>query len=366
MKEKLKVGILGATGAVGQNYAILLEDHPRFEVSYLAASPNSAGKTYTEAVNGKWFMDRDIPSGLKKIVLGNASNVDDAIGKCDFVFSSYEGSKEEIQATEMKYAAAEIPVISNNSGHRWTEDVAMFIPEINSSHLSLIDIQKKKRGFKKGFVVTKPNCSIQSYMHVIDALKRVGYFPGKLFVVTEQALSGAGYPGVASLGIMDNVIPFISGEDEKTEKEPLKIFGKIENDKLILEDRLRIHATCTRVPVIDGHLATVYAEFAKSLPSEKEIIEILESYNPLRNLNLPSSPEKLIIYRDEEDRPQPRKDRSSGRGMAITIGRIKKYQDWYDSFGLRFIGLSHNTIRGAAGGAILTAELLASTGYLSF
>ena len=359
--RKFNVGILGATGAVGQNYAILLRGHPWFNITYLAASPNSAGKTYKEAVNGKWFMDADIPSGLENLVVGNASIVNDAIGKCDFVFSSFEGTKDEIQKTEMKYATVGIPVVSNNSAHRWTSDVPMVIPEVNANHLHLIYSQRVNRKFDRGFVVTKPNCSIQSYMAPLHALMKEGYFPSKLVVTTEQALSGAGYPGVPSLLINDNVVPFISGEDEKTEKEPLKIFGKVGEEEIILNDQMKIYATCTRVPVSNGHLATVHAEFKTNFPSEKNIISIWENYTSTSQaLKLPFAPVRPIIYRSEDDRPQPKKDRDSENGMAVTVGRLKKYDDRT----MRFVGLSHNTVRGAAGGAILTAELLAAQGYL--
>jgi aspartate-semialdehyde dehydrogenase len=262
----------------------------------------------------------------------------------------------------MAYAAAGIPVVSNNSAHRWTSDVPMIIPEINPTHIKLINAQRQNRGFGKGFVVTKPNCSIQSYMIPIDALIESGYCPKKLIVTTEQALSGAGYPGVPSLAITDNVIPFISGEEEKTEREPLKIFGEFGGKEIILNDKLSIYATCTRVPVRDGHLATVHAEFGRPLPSEEDIIAIWQDYISIpQRMNLPFAPKKPIIYMHEVDRPQPRKDRDSENGMAVSVGRLKRYDDHI----IRFVGLSHNTIRGAAGGAILTAELLANRGYFN-
>ena len=360
MAERIKVGILGATGAVGQNYAILLENHPWFEVAYLAASPNSAGKKYSEAVGGKWFMDKDIPKNLNDLVVGDASKIENAIGKCDFVFSSYEGKKEDIQKTELNYAAAGIPVISNNSAHRWTDDVPMIIPEINGNHIKIIDIQRKTRGFDKGFVVTKPNCSIQSYLTPLYALMQKGYSPKRIIVSTEQALSGAGYPGVPSLAILDNVIPYIVGEAEKTEKEPLKVLGSIADGK-IENYNVGISATCTRVNVKDGHLAMVNIEFADKKPSLEEIINIWNNFKAEpQELNLPFAPEQPIIYRTEEDRPQPRKDRDNDKGMAITVGRLRKC----NALDIKFVGLSHNTIRGAAGGAILTAELLKAKGYL--
>jgi len=360
MEKEYRIGILGATGAVGQNYTILLENHPWFKVTYLAASPNSAGKKYSESVKGKWFMDKDVPLNLRDLVVGNASKIEDALGKCDFVFSSYEGTKEDIQKTEMEYAASGIPIISNNSAHRWTEDVPMIIPEINADHAKLIEVQKINRGFKKGFVVTKPNCSIQSYLTPVFALMEKGYFPKKIIVSTEQALSGAGYPGVPSLAILDNVIPYIVGEAEKTEKEPLKVLG-LRTENKIQNYECKISATCTRVNVKDGHLAMVNLEFAEKKPSLEEIIDIWNNFKaePQR-LNLLFAPEQPIIYKTEEDRPQPRKDRDNDKGMAITVGRLRKC----DALDIKFIGLSHNTIRGAAGGAILTAEYLAVEGYL--
>lgn len=362
MAKEYKVGILGATGAVGQNYALLLENHPWFKVTYLAASPKSAGKPYAEAVKGKWFMDKDIPGSLQGLIVKDAISVKDALGNCDFVFSSYEGSKEEIQKTEMEYAKADIPVVSNNSAHRWTEDVPMIIPEINPDHAELINIQKKNRGFNKGFVVTKPNCSIQSYLTPVHALIQKGYEVQRMIVSTEQAVSGAGYPGVPSLDMIDNIIPYIGGEDEKTEKEPLKILGYNVNGKI--ENYLcPISATCTRVPVIDGHTAIVNLEFDDQAdkPSLEEIIDIWNNFKAEpQELNLPFAPKQPIIYRAEDNRPQPRKDRYSDKGMAVTIGRLRKC----NVLDIKFVGMSHNTIRGAAGGAILTAEILAEKGYL--
>lgn len=364
---KIPVGILGATGAVGQNYALLLEPHPWFEVAYVAASPNSAGKTYEEAVKGKWFMDRDMPNNLRDLVVGDASKVEEARGKCSFIFSSYESGKKEdkdkkldIQETEMAYAAAGIPVVSNNSAHRWTEDVPMIIPEINSEHIHLINSQRKNKGFDRGFIVTKPNCSVQSFLTPIYALMRKGYLPKKMIVFTQQAISGAGYPGISSLDIQGNVIPYISGEEEKTEREPFKILRNLKKDRNPLID-LDISATCTRVPVIDGHLASVNLELWDETPSLEEIIEIWQGFVGVpQELGLPSAPNPAIIYREEADRPQPRKDCNSGNGMAVIVGRLRKC----DALGVKFIGLSHNTIRGAAGGAILTAELLFKASYI--
>lgn len=361
VEQTVRVGILGATGAVGQNYALLLENHPWFKVTYVAASPQSAGKSYAEAVQGKWHMNRDIPQHMKSLTVRDAGNIADAVGQCDFVFSSYDGSKDDIQRTEMAYAQAGIPVISNNSAHRWTEDVPMIIPEVNSEHIQLIKTQRRNRGFSKGFVVVKPNCSIQSYVTPLDALIQNGYQLGRIIVVTEQAISGAGYPGVASLDIADNVVPYIKGEDEKTEQEPLKVLGSLREGKIELYQGLKISATCTRVPVTDGHTAIVNVEFKGEKPTLDEMIRIWTSFSaePQR-LNLPSAPLHPIMYRYEDDRPQPRKDRDNDKGMAVTVGRLRQC----NVLDAKFVGLSHNTIRGAAGGAILTAELLTVKGYL--
>jgi len=359
---KLRAGILGATGAVGQNYVLLLENHPWFEVNYLAASPNSAGKRFGDAVAGKWFMDKNFPSNLADIVVGDASKPEQALEKCDFVFSSYEGSKENIQETEMRYAELGIPVVSNNSAHRWTRDVPMIIPGINDYHVEVIDTQRTNRRFSRGFVVTKPNCSIQAYMAPIEALWKAGYLPKRMIISTEQASSGAGYPGVPSLDLLDNIVPFISGEDEKSEKEPLKIFGTLTDGEICLYPNLKISATCTRVPVINGHTAIVNLEFDNKKPgSLEEIIDIWKNFlaEP-QKLGLPSAPQHPIIYRYEDNRPQPRKDRDAGNGMAVTVGRLRKC----DVLDIKFVSSSHNTILGAAGGAILTAELLHVKGYL--
>jgi aspartate-semialdehyde dehydrogenase len=357
------VGIVGATGAVGQNYALLLENHPWFYVNYVAASPASAGKTYAEAVKDKWFMDKDIPQGMRHLKVGNANNIEDAIGKCEVIFSSYEGDKAQIQETELAYAKAGFPVISNNSAHRWTPDVPMIIPEINPGHTKIIASQKKARGFEKGFIVTKPNCSIQSFMAPVYALMAAGYAPGRIMVTTEQASSGAGYPGVPSLDLIGNVVPYISGEEEKTEAEPLKIFGEIKDGRIEnYQSGLAISANCTRVPVKDGHMAFVNLEFAdrSKAPALEEIIRIWKEFKGLPQINtLPSAPDPAIIYRDELNRPQPRKDADAGNGMAVTVGRLRKCS----IFDIKFAGCSHNTNRGAAGGAILTAELLDLKGY---
>ncbi|MBN1653617.1 MAG: aspartate-semialdehyde dehydrogenase [Deltaproteobacteria bacterium] len=359
--EKISVGILGATGMVGQNYIKLLKDHPWFDVKYLAASPKSAGKKYFEAVTGRWVMDEEIPEGVRDTVVHDARDITRAKNECAFVFSSVEMDKQAIREIEDEYAAADIPVVSNNSAHRGTADVPVLIPEINPDHVDMIPIQQKNHGWKKGFVVVKPNCSLQSYMAPIDALRKAGFSVSRAIVTTLQAVSGAGYPGCASIDLIDNVIPFINGEEEKSEKEPLKIFGKIENRKFVDDDSIRISAHCNRVPVIDGHSACVSLEFADKRPSLSEIKAIWSQYRcePQR-LELPFAPHHPIVYRDEADRPQPRKDRNVEKGMAVTVGRLREC----NVFDCRFVGLSHNTVRGAAGGGILNAELLKAKGYI--
>ena len=359
--RKIEVGVLGATGMVGQMYVRLLENHPWFEVSYVAASPRSAGKTYSNAVAGRWHMQTEIPKNVRQLRVEDASSVEKAVGKCSFVFSALEMDKQAIRDLENKYAQNDIPVVSNASAHRWTEDVPMLIPEVNPHHLDIIPIQKKNHGWKRGFVVVKPNCSIQSYITPIFALEKAGFKVSKMIVTTLQAVSGAGYPGVASLDIVDNVVPFIGGEEEKSEKEPLKILGKIENGKIVNNESIKISAHCNRVPVHDGHTACVSFQFAERKPSKEQVIQIWRGFRSLpQELKLPFAPEQPIIYREEENRPQPRKDRDNDKGMAITMGRLREC----NVFDYRFVGLSHNTIRGAAGGGILNAELLKAKNLL--
>lgn len=359
--KKLKGGILGATGMVGQQYIRLLENHPWFEVSYVAASPNSAGKKYSEAVKGRWHMASGIPASVKDLMVHDANLVDEAVGKCDFVFSALEMDKQLIMALEEAYAKAGIPVVSNASAHRHTADVPMLIPEINPQHLDIIPIQRKNHGWKKGFIVVKPNCSVQSYITPLHALEKAGYKISKVILTTLQAVSGAGYPGVASLDIVDNIVPFIGGEEEKSEKEPQKILGKIENGKFTYDESIKISAHCNRVPVVDGHTACVSLQFASKKPGIEEILRIWKDFRAEpQQLKLPFAPEHPIIYREEENRPQPRKDRDVDKAMAVTVGRLRECK----VFDYRFVGLSHNTIRGAAGGGILNAELLKAKGYL--
>ncbi len=361
MGNKIPVGILGATGAVGQNYINLLRDHPWFEVAYVAASPRSAGKKYREVVANKWLLGANIPEGVADLMIEDANLPEKAKGRCRFVFSALElDSKDEIKALENAYAAIGIPVVSNASAHRWTENVPMLIPEINADHLAVIADQKKAHGWDSGFVVVKPNCSIQSYMIPVYALMKAGYEVKRMFVSTMQAVSGAGYPGVPSLDIIDNIVPYIGGEEEKTEKEPSKIFGKVESGKIVAFDGLKVAAHCNRVPVIDGHTACVSLEFGAKKPSLEEIERIWTEFRGLpQELDLPFAPARPIIVRHEQNRPQPRRDRDEDKGMAVSVGRLRECP----LFDVRFVGLSHNTVRGAAGGGILNAELLKAKGF---
>lgn len=363
MSNKIPVGILGATGAVGQNYIFLLQDHPWFEVTYVAASPRSAGKPYKACVENRWLQGANVPAAVADLVVEDANDPSKAVGKCRFVFSALElDSKDEIKALENAYAGLGIPVISNASAHRWTDNVPMIIPEINADHLAVIDAQKKAHGWDKGFVAVKPNCSIQSYMIPVWALMKAGYEVRRMIVSTMQAVSGAGYPGVPSLDITDNVVPYIGGEEEKTEKEPLKIFGKVEGGKIVNFAGLKVSAHCNRVPVINGHTACVSLEFGDKKPTLAEIEKIWSEFRALpQELGLPFAPKNPIIVRKEANRPQPRRDRDEDKGMAVSVGRLRECP----VFDIRFVGLSHNTVRGAAGGGILNAELLKAKGYLN-
>lgn len=359
--ERLKVGVLGATGMVGQNYLRLLHNHPWFEVAFVAASPRSAGKRYHEAVQGRWHMNEPIPSGVENLFVGDANAVEAAQGQCAMVFSAIEAAKDQVRVLEEAYASAGIPVVSNNSAHRATPDVPMIVPEVNWRHTTLIDVQRKTRVWSQGLIAVKPNCSVQSYVTPLFALMQAGYALEKVIVTTLQAVSGAGFPGPASLQMIDNVIPFIGGEEEKSEQEPLRILGQLAEGQVQLRSDLRISAHCNRVPVIDGHMACVSVKFANRKPSREEIIQIWQDFtSEPQNLHLPSAPQPPIVYLNEPDRPQPRVDRDTGRGMAVTVGRLRPC----NVFDYRFVGLSHNTVRGAAGGAILTAELLRAQGYI--
>jgi aspartate-semialdehyde dehydrogenase len=361
MEKKISVGVIGATGMVGQNFIRLLNNHPWFQVVHVAASATSAGKKYSDAVAGRWHMREDIPEDVKNLVVEDASNVQKAADRCNLVFSAVEMDKQAIQALEAEYAAKGFAVVSNNSAHRHTEDVPVLIPEINPEHLDIIPAQQKNHGWNKGFLVVKPNCSIQSYMLPLYALMKAGYAVDKMIVTTLQALSGAGYPGPAAIDLVDNIIPFISGEEEKSEVEPKKIFGKIKGGKFVDDESIKISAHCNRVAVTDGHTACVSLQFAGKKPDMDEVIKIWEKFRGLpQELKLPSAPIPPMEYRTEANRPQPQKDRNVGNGMTVTVGRLRKC----NVFDYRFIGLHHNTVRGAAGGAILIAELLKAKGLV--
>ncbi|MCR4849939.1 MAG: aspartate-semialdehyde dehydrogenase [Lachnospiraceae bacterium] len=359
MSEKLKVGILGGTGMVGQRFISLLEDHPWFEVAAIAASPRSAGKTYEDAVGNRWKMDTPMPEKVRKMVVMNVNEVDKVSALVDFVFSAVDMTKDEIRAIEEEYAKAETPVVSNNSAHRWTPDVPMIVPEINSSHIAVIDSQKKRLGTKRGFIAVKPNCSIQSYTPALTAWKE--FEPYEVVVCTYQAISGAGKTFKDWPEMIENVIPYIGGEEEKSEKEPLRVWGKVEGDRIVPADDVKITAQCIRVPVLNGHTAACFVKFKKN-PSKEQLIDKLVSFKgEPQDLKLPSAPKQFIRYMEEDNRPQVKLDVDYERGMGVSIGRLREdsIYDW------KFVGLSHNTLRGAAGGAVLCAELLKEKGYIS-
>ena len=362
MDKKIPVGVLGATGMVGQQYIRLLSNHPWFEVAYVAASPSSAGKKYSDALKGGWIVEGEMPASVGSLVVGDVANVKRAEGSCALVFSAFEmPDKEAIKATENAYAASGIPVFSNASAHRGTPNVPMLIGEINPHHLDVIPHQQKANGWKKGFIVVKPNCSLQSYLTPIHALIAAGFDVEKLIITTMQAVSGAGYPGVASLDVIDNIIPLISGEEEKTETEPLKILGELKGGKFVPIKGLSVSAHCNRVPVSDGHLACVNVLFGKKKPSMQKILNIWKIFRgEPQELELPFAPKQPIIYRDEPNRPQPKRDRDADKGMAVTVGRLRED----NIFDFKFVALSHNTVRGAAGGGILNAELAYKKGLL--
>lgn len=362
MMEKLKIGILGATGIVGQNYIKLLQGHPWFQIVDLAASPRSAGKTYYEAVKDKWQMPILIPEDLKNNIVRDVKDVDSIDPEVKFVFSAVNmPTKQEIKDVETEYAKKGIPVISNNSAHRWSPDVPMLIGEINHEHVNVIPIQQKNKGFSTGFIAVKPNCSLQSYLTAIFALEQAGYKVEKLIITTLQAVSGAGYPGVPSLDMIDNIVPYIGGEEEKTEDEPTKILGKVGEEGIINDESIKISANCMRVPVNDGHTACVNVKFKDKVPSKEEIIKIWKNFKSVpQELDLPFAPKQPIIYLDNDNRPQPKKDRNNDKGMAVTVGRLRDDK----VFDVKFVALSHNTIRGAAGGGILNAELLKAKGFI--
>ena len=358
MEKKLRVGILGATGMVGQRFIALLENHPWFEVVTVTASPRSAGKTYQEAVGGRWKMDTPMPEAVKDLVVLNVNEVEKVASTVDFVFSAVDMTKEEIKAIEEAYAKTETPVVSNNSAHRWTPDVPMVVPEINADHFDVIKDQKKRLGTEKGFIAVKPNCSIQSYAPCLAAWKEFG--PKELVVTTYQAISGAGKTFKDWPEMEGNIIPYIGGEEEKSEKEPLRVLGKVENGQIVMADSPKITCQCVRVPVLNGHTAAVFINFEKK-PSREELIEKLVTFKGFpQEAELPSAPKQFIQYLEEDNRPQVTMDVNYENGMGVSIGRLRE-----DSiYGYKFIGLSHNTVRGAAGGAVLCAEALTAKGYI--
>ncbi|MFP4016328.1 MAG: aspartate-semialdehyde dehydrogenase [Halanaerobiales bacterium] len=359
--NKIKVGVLGATGMVGQNYLRLLDDHPWYEVTYVAASPRSAGKKYSEAVEGRWLMSTPIPDQYKDLMVGDAGDIDSALGKCNLVFSAVSLDKAKVKELEKAYASKGFAVVSNNSAHRHTADVPMLIPEVNFDHIDIIPAQRKNYGWDTGLIAVKPNCSVQSYVTPVYALREKGYDIEEMIVTTMQAISGAGYPGPSSYDMLDNVVPFIGGEEEKSEVEPQKILGNIEDGKFIYDESIQISAHCNRVPVIDGHTACVSMKFKGKKPEINEIVHIWEGFRSVpQELDLPTAPVQPIIVRHEVDRPQPRRDRDKDKGMAVSVGRLREC----NVFDYRFVGLSHNTVRGAAGGAILMAELLTAKEYI--
>ena len=359
MEKKLRVGILGATGMVGQRFISLLEDHPWFQVVTVAASARSAGKTYEEAVGDRWKMTSPMPEAVKKLVVMNVAEVEKVASTVDFVFSAVDMTKDEIRAIEEAYAKTETPVVSNNSAHRWTPDVPMVIPEINPEHFAVIPFQRKRLGTTRGFVAVKPNCSIQSYTPALTAWKE--FEPYEVVATTYQAISGAGKTFKDWPEMAENIIPYIGGEEEKSEQEPLRIWGTLEGGVIVKAKEPVITCQCIRVPVLNGHTAAVIVKFRKK-PSKEQLIEKLVSFKGLpQELNLPSAPEQFIQYMEEDDRPQVTLDVDFGKGMGVSIGRLREdtVYDW------KFVGLSHNTVRGAAGGAVLCAELLTEQGYIT-
>ena len=356
--KKYKVGIVGATGMVGQRFAILLSEHPWFDVTVLAASPRSAGQTYEQAAGGRWAMTVPMPEKLKNMVIVDASDVNAVASKVDFVFCAVDMKKDEIRALEEAYAKAECPVVSNNSAHRFTPDVPMVIPEINADHLEVIASQRKRLGTKRGFIAVKSNCSLQSYVPALYPLSKWGVT--KALVCTYQAISGAGKTFERWPEMVDNVIPYIGGEEEKSEKEPLKIWGRVENGEIVSATTPEFTAQCLRVPVSDGHFAAVFCSFDKK-PTMEEILNAWKEFSgEPQALELPSAPKQFLHYFEEDNMPQTKLHRGLEGGMAVSIGRLRE-DSQYD---YKFVGLSHNTLRGAAGGAVLLAELLCAKGYM--
>ena len=358
MREKFNCVVVGATGMVGQRFLTLLENHPYFNVTGVAASKRSAGQTYEAALGGRWKMSTPIPEAVKNMIVMDAANIEEVSKICDFIFCAVDMPKDEIKALEEAYAKAEIPVISNNSANRWTSDVPMVIPEINPEHLAVIEHQRKRLGTKRGFIAVKPNCSIQSYVPALTPLRKYGI--KQILVTTYQAISGAGKNFETWPDMVDNVIPYIGGEEEKSEKEPLRIWGSVQGGTIVAAENPVITSQCIRVPVSDGHTAAVFVSFENTPPKET-IIEEWKNYRGMPQLlGLPSAPEQFITYFEEDNRPQAKLDRDLYGGMGVSVGRLRE-----DTlFDYKFVGLSHNTLRGAAGGAVLIAELLAREGYL--
>ena len=357
--KQYKVGVVGATGMVGQRFITLLENHPWFKLTALAASARSAGKTYEDAVGSRWLMKTPMPEAVKKMVVLDASKVEEVAAQVDFVFCAVNMKKDEIKALEEAYAKAECPVVSNNSAHRMTPDVPMVVPEINADHLEIIPAQRKRLGTKRGFIAVKSNCSLQSYVPALHPLMK-DYGVTKCLVCTYQAISGAGKTFETFPDILDNVIPYIGGEEEKSEQEPLKLWGHIDGDKIVPATAPSITAQCLRVPVSDGHMGAVFVSFDKK-PTKEEILKTWKEFHgPAQDLDLPSAPKQFLHYFTEPDRPQIHSERELEHGMAVSIGRLRP-DTQYD---YKFVCLSHNTLRGAAGGAVLLAELLAAEGYM--
>lgn len=358
--EKFNVGVVGATGMVGQRFMTILENHPWFDVKVVAASAGSAGKTYEEAVGGKWVMTTPIPEKVKSLkVLDAYADIDEIVSKVDFIFCAVNMKKDEIKALEVMYAKKECPVVSNNSANRWTPDVPMVVPELNPDHIKVIDSQRERLGTKRGFIAVKSNCSIQNYVPALHPLLKFGI--KDILVCTYQAISGAGKTFERWPEMVDNVIPFIGGEEEKSEKEPLKIWGKVENGEIVTAEKPNITAQCIRVPVTDGHMSATFVRF-ENKPSIEEIKTIWNGFSGrAQELELPSAPKQFLHYFEEENMPQTKLCRGIENGMAVSIGRLRE-DTQYD---YKFVALSHNTLRGAAGGAVLLAELLCAEGYIT-
>ena len=359
MSDKLKVGILGGTGMVGQRFISLLENHPWFEVTTIAASPRSAGKTYEEAVGGRWKMQKPMPEAVKNIVVKNVNDIEAVSSEVDFVFSAVDMTKEEIKKIEEDYAKTETPVVSNNSAHRWTPDVPMIVPEVNPEHLEVIESQKKRLGTKRGFICVKPNCSIQSYAPALTAWRK--FEPTLVVATTYQAISGAGKTFKDWPEMVENIIPYIGGEEEKSEQEPLRLWGEIKDGVIVKASEPVITTQCIRVPVLNGHTAAVFVKFRKK-PTKEQLIEKLVNFKGVpQELDLPSAPKQFIRYMEEDNRPQVTLDVNYENGMGVSVGRLRE-DTVYD---YKFVGLSHNTVRGAAGGAVLCAETLKAKGFIT-